>query len=350
MPQDLVFYILYNLLVLKTHNLAIMPLRRTPPPTSPQVCESIKTQRLNTPVATSSQGGQYCSLETDLNISRSLDELSTDVGNVTHRFKRKRPECGNEEILRFMTEMKDMFKELKDHQALQDAKMDNINAALQDIKTQSVALQTSADFLSNKFDAIESQLFKLEAERHSNLEYMRNLEDKIEHLERHKRATCVEIKNIPHTTGETKQGLLNQVISIANVLNTSIDPHYVRDVFRINTKDPNTKTIIVEFTSVLPKEQLIRRYKDFNKSNKTSKFSTETLHIKGPRKPVFISENLTPKMKRLFYVSKEYARSNSFDYCWLSNGKIFLKKKEGQAAVLIKGEEDFKIFKESEKL
>lgn len=82
--------------------------------------------------------------------------------------------------------------------------------------------------------------------------------------------------------------------------------------------------------------------------NKNSKFSTETLHIKGPRKPVFISENLTPKMKRLFYVSKEYARTNSFDHCWLVNGKIFLRKKEGQAAILIKGEEDLKILKKTE--
>lgn len=279
-----------------------------------------------------------------------MDELTTDVGNVTHRYKRKRPEYCNEELLEFMTEMKAMFKELKDHQASQDAKIDKISVAIQDIKIQSTALQTSADFLSNKFDTIESQLHKLETERHSNLEYMHSLENKLEYLERHKRATCVEIKNIPHTTGETKQGLLNQVISIANVLNTSIDPHYVRDVFRINTKDPNTKTIIVDFTSVLPKEQLIRKYKDYNKSNKSSKFNTETLHLKGPRKPVYISENLTPKMKRLFYVSKEYARTNSIEHCWLSNGKIFLRKKEGQAAVLIKGEDDLKILKKSDKL
>lgn len=327
-----------------------MPLRRTPPHSSSQVGASTKTQRLNTPEVTSLQGGQYCSSEPDLNISRSMDELNTDVGNVTHRFKRKRPECGNEELLQFMTEMKAMFKELKDRQASQDEKMEKISVAVEDIKTQSTALQTSADFLSNKFDAIQSQLHKLETERHSNLEYMQGLEDKLEQLERHKRATCVEIKNIPHNTGETKQELLNQVISIAKVLNTPIDPHYVRDVFRINTKDPNNKTIIVDFTSVLPKEQLIRKYRDYNKSNKTSKFNTETLHIKGPRKPVFISENLSPKMKRLFYVSKEYARTNSFDHCWLSNGKIFLRKKEGQAAVHIKGEEDLKILKESQKL
>lgn len=68
---------------------------------------------------------------------------------------------------------------------------------------------------------------------------------------------------------------------------------------RINTKDPNNKNILVDLTSVTPKGQLILKYKDYNNSNKTSKFSTETLHIKVPRKPVFISENLTRKMKYL---------------------------------------------------
>lgn len=76
-----------------------------------------------------------------------MEELLTDAGHATHRFKRKQPECSNEELLQFRTEMKAIFTELKDHQASQDAKMDKISGVLQEIKTQSTALQTSTDFL-----------------------------------------------------------------------------------------------------------------------------------------------------------------------------------------------------------
>lgn len=271
-----------------------------------------------------------------------MEDLDTDIPNVTHRYKRKRPERGNDELSQFMCEMKSMFKELKGHQASQDSKMEKISLAIEEIKSQSTALQTTVDFLASKFDTIQSQINKFETERQENLDYIRVLEEKVEQLERHKRATCVEIKNIPCTSGETKQGLLNQVISIGNVLNTSLVQNSVRDIFRINTKDPEVKTIIVDFVSVLTKEQIIRKYKEYNKSNKTSKFSTETIHLKGPRKPVFISENLTPRMKRLLYLSKEHARSNSFDHCWVSNGKILMRKKEGNAAILIRSEQDLK--------
>lgn len=318
-----------------------MPLRRTPPPSPSVHVTSEPLDALKAPKSTASQSLQsllHCSSESDINISRSVEDL--DYGSTTHRSKRKRSNCSDTQLSDFMTEMRTMFSEFKAQQLSQDTKMEKISAAIEEIKSQNLTMQSTADFLANKFDCIQSQIERLESDRTKNLQYMQGLEEKLDNFERHKRATCVEIKNIPYIPGETKQTLLKHISSITSVLNTPIDQNSIRDLFRISKKDSEDKTIIVDFTSVLAKELIIRKYKDYNKNNKTSKFSTETLHINGPRKPIFICENLSPKMKRLLYLSKEYAKSNAYDHCWVSHGRIFLRKKEGSVAISVKSESD----------
>ncbi|CAB3231713.1 unnamed protein product [Arctia plantaginis] len=69
-----------------------------------------------------------------------------------------------------------------------------------------------------------------------------------------------------------------------------------------------------------------------------NKLSTEHLRLGGPAKPVFVSENLTPKMKRLFFLARDFASSNQYRYCWVTNGKIYLREKQGAPHIMIKSE------------
>ncbi|KAL4708006.1 hypothetical protein ACJJTC_010622 [Scirpophaga incertulas] len=60
----------------------------------------------------------------------------------------------------------------------------------------------------------------------------------------------------------------------------------------------------------------------------------------GPSKPIFISENLTAKVKKLFYLSREFAKTHAYKFCWVTNGKIFLRKKENGTLSRIERESD----------
>ncbi|XP_073944777.1 uncharacterized protein [Choristoneura fumiferana] len=318
-----------------------MPLRRTPPPANPAVVVDVgSATQLDVSLTR-----HLCDSEPEL-ATKSMEGLDREPCNVTHRLKRRRG-SSSEQLNEFMTEVKNMFMELRAHQSSQDSKMEKISSAMDEIKAQNLAMQSSVEFIANRFDTIQSQIDKLESDRNKNLQYIQVLEQKMEQFERHRRSTCVEIKNIPHRTGETKSSLLNQLVPLARVLNTPMDPQYVKDIFRINTRNPNNKTIIVEFNSVLTKELLIRKYRDYNKANSACKLNTETLGISGPRNPVFVSENLTPQMKRLHYITMDFARSNGFKHCWVTNGKIFLRKQEGTGVILINGEQDLRSLESS---
>lgn len=305
-----------------------MPLKRTPPTKATPEPGSSKlvAPELNI---------QYSSSEQDLRGNHFADTDSST--QVSRRPKRKVTETSVGQITTFMSEMRAMFNDLKEQQNL---KMEKICSAIEEIKIQNSDIRASVEFLSSKYDTLLGEIHDVKSECKDNQNYTKALEEKIDILEKNARSTCIEIKNIPVKTSETKDCLLKNLRDIGHILNVPIQSQDVKDIFRTGSKDPKNRTIIAEFTSTLTKEQIIRTYRKYNRG--PSKLSTENLKLSGPVKPVFISENLTPKMKRLFYLAREFAKSNEYGYCWSSNGRIFIREKEGAPLHWIKEESDLK--------
>lgn len=279
------------------------------------------------------------------NITKTDNSVSSDCGlpNITHRNKRKCSESRinqDSQLSIFMEEIKNMFLEFKEDQ---EKKFERLCESVDEIKTQNSKIQSTVSFLTQDYDVLKGKIEHLEAqlesERKTNSKCFQNLEEKLERVERGTRSSCIEIKNIPIRKSESKTELLNTVMNIGATLNVPMQPFEIKDIFRIGTRDPDNKTIIVDFTSNLLKEKFIQMYKKHNKEN--NKLTTELLRIVGPAKPVFISENLSPKMKRLFFLARDFANTNEYRFCWIKNGKIFLRKETGAPHFVIKDESDF---------
>lgn len=306
-----------------------MPLKRTPPKTTASAPSQLTAPELKIQSSSSEQ-----------EIHRLGAAESEKCTAVSRRPKRLKADSSDVQISAFMTEMRAMFTDLKKQQ---DQKMEKIYSAIEEIKIQNNDIRTSVEFLSLKYDTLIEEINDVKVKCKDNQSYIKALEEKADKLEKSARSTCIEIKNIPIKTPESKDCLLKCLRDLGEILNVPIQSHEVKDIYRIGSKDPKNKTIIAEFTSALMKEKILRSYKKFNKEH--SKLCTENLKISGPAKPIFISENLTAKMKRIFYVAREFAKSNEYRYCWSSNGKIFIREKEGAALHMIKEESDLNLIK-----
>ncbi|CAH2258501.1 uncharacterized protein LOC120636341 [Pararge aegeria] len=276
------------------------------------------------------------SLEQNLT-DTALDQTSNETICSTPKFtirnlKRRRSESDSD-VKNFISEMRLMFQEL---QAKQSETIEKLCSTVDD-------LRSSVEFLAEKYDLLASKYEKLETDRKEDLNHIKMLEDALERTEKSSRATCLEIRNIPTQSAESKNNLLNTVINTGKALNLDIQPHEIKDVFRIKTKTLDRKTIIVDLTSVILKEKIISAVRRFNKGQ--NKLTTEHLKIQGPAKPVFISENLTTKMKRVFFLARDYAKTNDFKFCWVSHGRIYLRKREGGPLIQISGESDLSDLK-----
>lgn len=293
-----------------------MPLKRTPP-ASPAISQASDTEH------------------SVKNTTPAFD----NVQNTTRPKKRKNSNNNcNDEMSTFMYEIKNMFKDFKEQQELSFSSLVN---NFRELSEQIMSMRDTIDFMSKQYEAVTERIGKLEQERKNHLEALQLLEEKIEFTERYQRASSIEIRNIPKPVNkdETKDDLSDLVMRITKVINLPLKATDIRDIFRSNTKSAN-KPIIADFTTVLYKEKFLQAVKTYNMTYRTNKLNTSNIRIDGPSKPVFISENLTPKMRKLFHMAREFAKSNNYKYCWCAHGKIYLRKSDGAAHSRIISESD----------
>ena len=52
---------------------------------------------------------------------------------------------------------------------------------------------------------------------------------------------------------------------------------------------------------------------------------------------------MTPHYRKLFWATKTYARANNIRYVWFFRGKIWMRVKEGDKAIIVKSEKDLSV-------
>lgn len=294
-----------------------MPLRRTPP---------------NSPKSNK----ESCESDTNMRSTAATFSDNDDVRNVTCR-TRSRKRAHDDELSSSMLEFRKIITEFKEEQ---NKKLDALQDTINDIRKQNNGIIETVEHLSNDYMDLRRQLDVLEKERKENMDYIQTLENKLETLEKTQKNTCIEIKNIPLKPKETKQDLLNIINQISTSINLPIQTVNIRDAYRINTKTEDNKPIIVDCNSVILKESILEYCKKFNNQHRDNKLNTSHLKISGPLKNIYISEHLTPKARRLFFLARDFAKTSDYKYCWTAGGKIYLRQREGLRSIRITTEAD----------
>lgn len=314
-----------------------MPIHHTPPPSA------LKTQLPATPTSalnmsqTLLHATSFSSSEPSLssNIKLFTDNSSPIIPHKNIQRNRYEDEQANR-LSNFMSDMKAMFSEFKQQQ------QENYEKIYSTVDK----MRATVEFMSGQLEHMTSRVEVLESERKDHMSYIHKLENKLEHYEETARSTCLEIRNIPSSKSENKNTLLKTVIDTGKLINLDIKPDDVNDVFRIKSKDPANKTIIVNFNTVLRKIDFLAKYRSHN--NNRYNITTEHLKINGPVKPIFISENLTARKKRLFFLARDAAKSNDYRFCWVKHGKIYVREKTGEKHFEVKCEADICNIKKSQ--
>ncbi|CAH2083730.1 unnamed protein product [Euphydryas editha] len=129
-------------------------------------------------------------------------------------------------------------------------------------------------------------------------------------------------------------------MKLSKNINLEMNAKDVGDIYRLkgNKESLRNPTIILEFCSSIMKTDLLKKTKDFNIKNK-SKLQGKHLGLTtNEDTPIFISERLTAKGARLYFLARDLIRSNKVKYCWTSYGKIYVRKDESSKIILIQSE------------
>lgn len=293
-----------------------MPLKRTPPSTP------ITDKLENT--------ATKCSRKSVSGSSPDLSGIGQD-SNVTLRQKAKRKDC---DCLSRLDEIRAM---LSAYTAQSDHKFSALQTAISEIIAQNDEIKESINFISKEYDDIKIKLAEMETERATDRRYIRDLEGKVEYMEQQLFSTKIEIRNVPQTKEESKKDLCDIVVKTADVIGYPIKSSEIKDVYRVKTKN-NSTTINVDFLSAMTKDTIVKKVRKFNNLNKPDRLNTTHLKLDGPVKPIYLSEKLTPKMQRLYFLARTFASSKNYKYCWTSYGKVLMRKADGERYIIITNE------------
>ncbi|KAL4704819.1 hypothetical protein ACJJTC_001294 [Scirpophaga incertulas] len=245
------------------------------------------------------------------------------ITNVTQRTKSNRDSCSEDQLNVIREEIRAMFAELNSNQ---NKRLNQIIKDVAEIKAQS--------------SAIHGEVETLEKEKKEHLLYIASLEAKIDDIQRSNKSSTIELRNVPCQSKKENQSVLVGIVQqTCKVLNIEYGPQDLKDVYGINTKSGGT-TIVAEFTQALKKQEVLKTAKAFNKENRNNRLNSTHIGLPGKTVPIYISESLTSKARRLFYLARDLAKSTDYKYCWTSNGKVFIRKNDDSPHIEIKSEND----------
>lgn len=285
-----------------------------------------------------------------------LNEEDLLQSNITQRSKRRRfsDEDMSTQLDDFKTELINMVQNLI---VSQNKKLEVLENHMKEVKSINFSIQTTNNdiekatkFLSTQISSVEVKINKLETDSKQIGMYMATLEEKIDEIDKRSIKTCIEIRNIPKINKEHKSNLYDNMQSLLKTLQLPIEQSSLRDAYRMPSKsDKKNSTVIVEFTNTLLKAQFLTAAKKYNRDNATNQLAISHLGFEGVNQPIYISEHLTHKTRRLLFLARDFAKSYEYNYCWTTNGNVYLKKREGMAYILMKSEHQLNELKTSTK-
>lgn len=278
--------------------------------------------------------------DSDINLSCSGSAKQDGSLNITKRMKRRLVESpsGSDELI---SEFRTMYEKLHSQQ---EAKFSILNASISSLIEQNTEIKRSVEFMSSQYDALISKIETLETENQKYKSYIKTLETKLNLLERDSKSSSIELRNIPKLEPENKQALTNTLKTLASVVNADpvIQETEIRNIYR-----SKTQAIVVEFTTTFRKESLVQKFNEYNKAkrqNNQRPLGTSALKISGPEKTVFLSEALTSKVRRIYFLTRDLVKNKKLFSTWVSYGRVFIRKEEGKPAMRVNDESELKTF------
>lgn len=207
-----------------------------------------------------------------------------------------------------------------------------------DIKKCYLDIEKSVEFINKYFEEINNRITVLEEHLKESKISIKLLEDKLENIQKEKLQTCIEIRNVPENPAETKEDLSNLVQKIYK--GVKLEQYYStpKDVYRVKAKPGTSRPIFVDLPTSLQKSKIINAVKQYNQTHQENKINTTMIGIDNKKSPIYVSEYLTPKTKRLHFLARDVAKMCNYRYCWTTNGRVYLRKAEGAPHILIKNE------------
>lgn len=279
-------------------------------------------------------------LSSQMHSASDSDLLKEMEMGSTSKGKRRRlvSDVGNRgDFDSFKNEIRDMLNEILINQKKLEQDLKEVRVQNTAIKTANMEVERGLETISTQIKQIQMGISNLEGGYKDTTHQIAILESKLDLLDHYSRKTSIELRNVPRKDKESKNDLYAIIKNAFKNVGLSAVDNDIRDVYRIYNKTQKNSTIIAEMSNVLLRDTFLSAIKQIYK-DKGEKFCTSHLGFSGASQPIYVSENPTNKIRKLFSLARNFCTKYKYRYCWMVNGKIMIRKEEGEPAVHLRNE------------
>lgn len=218
-----------------------------------------------------------------------------------------------------------------------------LNNKLKSIQSEISEVVKSMEHINDQFEELRKEhksalitMANLQSENESLKADVNDLRSRLGQLEQHARAKNIEIQCVPEKKTEN---LLNIVTGIGKVVNCDIDVNSIANCTRVAKLQRETnrpRSIIVEFITPRLRDVFLAACIKYNKANPNNRLNSNLIGIPGVKMPIYIAEHLSPAYKKLHAAARLKAKEKSYNFTWVRNGRIFVRKDDSSAYIWIK--------------
>lgn len=199
--------------------------------------------------------------------------------------------------------------------------------------------------LQHKYDDVKKDLDKktdeinfLVSENRELKTIITGINTRMTQLEQHARASNVEIQCVPEFKSEN---LFKTVKQISNTINYNLneaDIHVCTRTAKQNRESVRPRSIVVKFGSPRIRDEFLASAIIFNKKAvvNSEKLNSSHLGISGERRPIYVSEHLSPMMKNVHAAARAKAKSLQYKFVWIKGGVVYMRKNETTDYIVIR--------------
>ncbi|XP_047992082.1 uncharacterized protein LOC125230872 [Leguminivora glycinivorella] len=262
--------------------------------------------------------------------NESLDEGDPGDGALSSNIT-------SSQLAEFRIEMRQLITYFTKNQT---AELREISATMKEIKHTNENIEASIADLTKQNEDFSKRFDQIEKQLKEDNDYIVFLENKLEESQMSNRKSNIEIKNVPSKKNETKADLLAMVTSLATNLECSISKSDIKDIYRVRVKGENkSMPIILETNSALLKLELIKAAKAYNRKNPSRLCARHLGFTYNEDQQIYLSEHLTAKGSRLYFLARDLKKSKGYKHCWTSYGKVYVRKTDESQIIQINSEE-----------
>lgn len=215
-----------------------------------------------------------------------------------------------------------------------------LSTAIQEVKND---FTETTDFLSaeqndckTKITENDKKIKNLEADNSELQLEMRRLNSRLANMEKMSRDLNLELQAVPESRTENVLAIFEKLCQSLDTPININDIRACRRVAKMDTTSSRPRNILVTLSSSRVRDNIISAAYRFNKSNPDNLLNCTHAGLSEVGIRIYIKEHLSPEIKQLYAAARKFKNNNDYQYAWVRNGQVYIRKCEGAPHIHVK--------------